>query len=366
MATGLQVYVVTHRPFPEVGAGYARTLWVGEAGEGRGDSDRIGDSIWEKNPTHCELTALYWIWKNALSTQRDHVGLFHYRRYLALNQKMMDNTCLLGKSAVLVPVSDVCSRGMLASSEVDLALLRETDVVLPRPMPLDLSIREHFIKAHGEQGWEVMDYAVRKVWPGWANDLCRFEETACRLGNVLVARGSVFASFCEWLFPIINAMEQIVAKLPSFDANRFFGYPAERLTHLYFDRLAEEGLVVREAPTLILDDANEDVWRFLREAGVGDIWIWGAGALGRRLLRGARLLGAAETIDAFVDGDSAKKGKKVESLPVHLPAELEARKKSADAPFVIIASTAWREIESELTAMGFAEGAEYAVLRGLT
>ncbi len=40
--------------------------------------DNTGENISSKNPNYCEITGLYWAWKN-LTT--DYIGLCHYRRY---------------------------------------------------------------------------------------------------------------------------------------------------------------------------------------------------------------------------------------------------------------------------------------------
>lgn len=41
--------------------------------------DNTGDNISAKNPSYCELTALYWGWKNIHDVE--YLGLNHYRRY---------------------------------------------------------------------------------------------------------------------------------------------------------------------------------------------------------------------------------------------------------------------------------------------
>ena len=82
MGNKCKIYIVTHKKFkPPVDPMYV-PIQVGKQNTKKNLnilSDDTGDNIAYKNANYCELTALYWIWKNEM--QADIIGMCHYRRY---------------------------------------------------------------------------------------------------------------------------------------------------------------------------------------------------------------------------------------------------------------------------------------------
>ena len=73
----IKILVATHKAYWMPEDDVYLPLHVGR--EGKQDlgfvGDNIGDNISLKNPNFCELTGLYWAWKNL---QCDYIGLCHY------------------------------------------------------------------------------------------------------------------------------------------------------------------------------------------------------------------------------------------------------------------------------------------------
>ena len=77
----IKVIIAAHKEYPMPECSCYLPLQVGRAlNPGIGyTADNTGDNISDKNPNYCELTGLYWAWKNLPA---DVLGLVHYRRYM--------------------------------------------------------------------------------------------------------------------------------------------------------------------------------------------------------------------------------------------------------------------------------------------
>ena len=78
----IKLFTITHKQFTPPPDSMYVPLHVGRVNtEDLGYlGDNTGESISSKNPFYCELTGMYWIWKNEKNA--DYVGICHYRRYL--------------------------------------------------------------------------------------------------------------------------------------------------------------------------------------------------------------------------------------------------------------------------------------------
>ena len=82
----IKIIVATHKEYQMPSDNIYLPLQVGA--EGKKDlgyqKDNTGDNISKKNPFFCELTGLYWAWKNL---DADYIGLAHYRIHFASKKK---------------------------------------------------------------------------------------------------------------------------------------------------------------------------------------------------------------------------------------------------------------------------------------
>ena len=85
------IIIATHKNYPLLKDDRYLPVFVGAAVSDLDlpyQRDDEGENISDLNPYFCELTGLYWAWKNL---KADYVGLCHYHRYLDLTNIKIEN-----------------------------------------------------------------------------------------------------------------------------------------------------------------------------------------------------------------------------------------------------------------------------------
>lgn len=210
------LYVATHRSFTmpavegllpvQAGAGLRANLPY--------QRDDEGDNISALNPHFCELTVVYWAWRNSTAPYK---GLCHYRRYF--------------RSAAF------CGR-MLGEPQLRERLqLAGADIVVSEPAFMLQNLSQEMIINHCCQAEQIeLLYEAFRHWhPEHIAALRKqLEGNRTSLCNMLYARAEVFDDYCQWLFPVLLDVHRATDYTPlTRYEQRLPGFLAERLLDVF-------------------------------------------------------------------------------------------------------------------------------------
>ncbi|HGW5056994.1 TPA: DUF4422 domain-containing protein [Citrobacter koseri] len=237
----LTIYTVSHKAYDFPSDNGYVPLQVGSSSEPIADivhRDSIGANIAHLNPSFCELTAAYWIWKNS---QEEVVGLAHYRRYFASSTS---NLMVKGKR--------------IASPEEMMNMLKDADILVAKPRNYFItSIKNHYIHAHHVSDYTQLRDEIALQHPEYLSDFDSIMGgTKISLYNMFVCKKSLIDEYFEWLFPVLFALEQKI-DYQNYDAyqKRVFGFMAERLFNVWLHH-HRESLRIKYMPVVNIDGEN--------------------------------------------------------------------------------------------------------------
>lgn len=193
--------------------------------------DSIGENISDKNASFCELTALYWAWKNL---EGDYLGLCHYRRYFC------------GKK----------SHRILTGKEAEAEAAR-WEIILPKKRNYFIETNySQYVHAHHAQDLDMTRRILEER--GDRRYLDAFDRTMKRTDghrfNMMIMRRDIFDSYCTWLFDVLFALEQRldISGYSAYDS-RVYGFIAERLLDVW---LEANGKDYTELPYVFTEKQN--------------------------------------------------------------------------------------------------------------
>lgn len=174
--------------------------------------DDAGENISGRNSLYCELTAHYWLWRNA---EADAYGLCHYRRYFTRRT--------FGRKLIHA----------LNGAEAEV-LLQDADVIVPRPrLYLIETNYSHYAHAHRAADLDLARAVIAARCPAYLPAFDRVMKRRWgRRFNMFLMRREAFCAYSAWLFGILQDMEE---RLGPDVPERTLGYVAERLMDVWLE-----------------------------------------------------------------------------------------------------------------------------------
>ncbi len=192
--------------------------------------DDTGDNISSKNKNYCELTALYWAWKNIKKEYPDleYIGLFHYRRFFDFARKDKCFDYVLNNEKEVINYS-------LESEKIRKLLLHNKFILCNKKIyPYTLQI--DYCMCHVSDDFRLLKKIVHKIYPEYDRSFYYIFEVNNKIFpcNMFITSYEEFEKYCTWLFPLLFEIEkQCNIKGYSESQARIYGYMAERLFNLY-------------------------------------------------------------------------------------------------------------------------------------
>lgn len=228
--------------------------------------DDTGDNISEKNPNYCELTALYWAWKNLKDI--DYIGLCHYRRYFDFhNQSFCHRNSF--------EPSDKIGNHDYSLTPKIIKILESGKIIVPKKNVGRCSVLTEYCMSHISDDMRtlrriVMALPDKRYAKAFNKVMNGNKYSAC---NMFVMPWNVFSNYCQWLFDVLFAVErQTDTTNYSSRQKRIYGFMSERLLDVF---LYANDLKEHEVPVITFSDdkvnLNMPWWEYVMKTFIKNL-----------------------------------------------------------------------------------------------
>lgn len=220
----IKVIVATHKEYQMPLDELYLPLHVGaDSNKNKTDykKDNTGKNISKKNPYFCELTGLYWAWKNL---KADYIGLVHYRRYFTNSNKRYKTTIEKFKHVLTLKEAD--------------KLLDNTNIILPNKRKYYIeNLYDHYKRTMYIEPLDETRKIIEEKYPKYLKEFDKLKKrTSAHMFNMMIMRKDILDDYCTWLFDILFELEKRFkdVKYDQFHS-RFYGRVSERLLDVYIN-----------------------------------------------------------------------------------------------------------------------------------
>lgn len=225
MEKNIKVIVAAHKKYQMPNEKMYIPVQVGAEGKEKIEGytqDNTGDNISSKNPYFCELTGLYWAWKNL---DADYKGLVHYRRYFT-------------KAKRIPKKEDGKFKIVLTKKEAE-EILKKTDVILPKKRNYYIEdLYSHYKHTMYIEPLDETRKIIEEKYPEYLEEFDKLHKrTSAHMFNMFIMEKEILNEYCTWLFDILFELEKRTdaSKYDSFHA-RFYGRISELLLDVWINK----------------------------------------------------------------------------------------------------------------------------------
>lgn len=233
----IKIIVATHKKYWMPADPMYVPLQVGAEGNDLDlgiQKDNTGDNISERNKNYCELTGLYWAWKNL---NADYIGLAHYRRHFSMK------------------VSGDKEQRVLTSEEAQI-LISDNNIILPKPRNYFIETNySQYAHAHHAIDLDTTRKIIDEKYPSYVQTFDKvMKKTSGHRFNMFIMRYDRFSEYCTWLFDILFELERCL-DISAYNTNdsRVFGFVSERLLDVW---LLTNQYPYRDIPYVYMEKQN--------------------------------------------------------------------------------------------------------------
>lgn len=216
------LYVITHKKVKNIFPKDRKIMLVGAKNK-IVPNDYFSDfsenkaNISEKNANYCELTGLYYFYKN--DKDAEVFGLEHYRRLFTKRKYYLFRY------------------PFLKSKDID-KILKNNDIIVPTKVTLSKTVYEQYAEEHIIEDLNSVVNIIREKYPDYIESCEKIlSGNSVYFCNMFIAKREIIEKYCSWLFDILFELEKQINLSNRDDfQKRVFGFLSERMFTIWLDK----------------------------------------------------------------------------------------------------------------------------------
>jgi hypothetical protein len=226
-----------------------------------------GEFLSAKADYYSELSGIYWAWKNS---KANILGSCHYRRVFTTYplspvyrlKRFLYNR--LNFKVNLAPRRNIPSKKIekflpyLLDEQTILETFKNHDAILPAPLILKVTVREHYRQHHQIADLDLLEEIIREKYAAYSDAFSEIMDGhELYPYNMFVLNREVFDQFMPWWFGVLGDFENRIdlAQFTGYQ-KRILGYLSERLLTVWFKK--NNQIRIKEFPLLFFKKLKID------------------------------------------------------------------------------------------------------------